>query len=77
MEKKDAVAQTGRISRIVITVMAEKYPGVPHSIDYDVKKDRVVVHAGKEPSEFGPKEWHMSDQELRDLILSRLSRTMN
>jgi hypothetical protein len=65
---KDAQTQLSRISRMVMLYMAEHHKGVPHSIDYDVQKDRVVARIRGANLEFGPKEWFLGDRELQDLI---------
>jgi hypothetical protein len=72
MEPKDAGTQKVRIERMVGEVVGQYRPGLRFKVSYDVVEDRVVVAVDDRELKFGPKEWFLADQQLRDLVVARL-----
>jgi len=72
MEKKDTKTQLGRITAIAIPEALALNPFAAPRLRYDVEDDRVILTIGGERFAYGPKEWFMSDDELKRLIRSDL-----
>lgn len=72
-DNTDLTAQSNRITFMVMDLMGRQYRGVEFSVGPNDAKDRVTANIGKGVAiEFGPEDWALNDDELRQLIERRV-----